>query len=133
MVNPEKGLALQKQVTQIKQQYGFEVKPGKKLLPLIKKLMRAKAIRGESPRENWWQAKAPAAPEREVTAEEKKEQKQQEKQKQSEQPEQTGKQNNTNVANRTQSDSDSSDIAKIGGIMLYIAIGILLILFLLAK
>jgi RNA-directed DNA polymerase len=68
MVNPEKGIALQKRVVQIKQKYGIAVRPGK-LLMLNKRLMRLKAIEGQAPRADWWQPRVQPAPEKELTAE----------------------------------------------------------------
>lgn len=67
LVAPEKGIPLQKQVTDIKRQYGYATQPGR-ITALNKKLFRAKAARGESPRDSWWQAQGPSAPELEQTA-----------------------------------------------------------------
>ncbi|WP_436856749.1 reverse transcriptase domain-containing protein [Citrobacter tructae] len=67
LVAPEKGIPLQKQVTDIKRQYGYTTQPGR-ITALNKKLFRAKAARGESPRDSWWQAQGPSAPELEQTA-----------------------------------------------------------------
>ena len=67
MVAPEKGIVLQKQVTDLKRQYGYTTQPGR-ITALNKKLFRAKAARGESPRENWWQAQEAARPVLEQTA-----------------------------------------------------------------
>ncbi|MGK9173291.1 reverse transcriptase family protein [Yokenella regensburgei] len=67
MVAPEKGIALQKQVTDLKRQYGYPTPPGR-ITALNKKLFRAKAARGEAPRENWWQAQHSPAPVLEKTA-----------------------------------------------------------------
>lgn len=67
MVAPEKGIVLQKQVTDLKRQYRYTTQPGR-ITALNKKLFRAKAARGESPRENWWQAQEAARPVLEQTA-----------------------------------------------------------------
>ncbi|MGY6028313.1 reverse transcriptase domain-containing protein [Phytobacter sp. AG2a] len=67
MVAPEKGIVLQKQVIDLKRQYGYTTQPGR-ITALNKKLFRAKAARGESPRENWWQAQEAARPVLEQTA-----------------------------------------------------------------
>lgn len=67
MVAPEKGIVLQKQVTDLKRQYGYATQPGR-ITALNKKLFRAKAARGESPRENWWQAQEAARPVLEQTS-----------------------------------------------------------------
>ncbi|QMI06131.1 reverse transcriptase family protein [Citrobacter sp. RHB25-C09] len=67
LVAPGKGIPLQKQVTDIKRQYGYATQPGR-ITALNKKLFRAKAARGESPRDSWWQAQGPSAPELEQTA-----------------------------------------------------------------
>ncbi|MBU6953227.1 reverse transcriptase family protein [Hahella sp. HN01] len=78
MVNPEKGVPLQQKVAQLKLKYGVKVKPSR-VLALNKKRMRLKAAKGEAPREDWWQAQAAAAPEREKTAEQVKEERKAEK------------------------------------------------------
>ncbi|KDM92811.1 reverse transcriptase family protein [Photobacterium galatheae] len=54
MVNPEKGLPLQKQVLHLKRQYGFTVPKGK-IGELNKRLFRLKVARGQKPRTHWWQ------------------------------------------------------------------------------
>ncbi|WP_058912537.1 reverse transcriptase family protein [Entomohabitans teleogrylli] len=61
MIAPEKGIALQKQVTDLKRQYGYEVKPGR-ITALNRRLFRARAARGEAPRDNWWQAQGRPQP-----------------------------------------------------------------------
>lgn len=61
MIAPEKGLTLQKQVAELKQKYGYQVKAGR-LSSLNKKLFRAKAAKGLAPRDNWWQAQVESAP-----------------------------------------------------------------------
>lgn len=71
LIAPEKGIPLQKQVTDLKRQYGYTTRPGR-ISALNKKLFRAKAARGESPRDSWWQAQGPAAPVLEQTAQQKK-------------------------------------------------------------
>lgn len=53
MIAPEKGIPLQKKITDLKRQYGYKVKVGR-ISALNKKLFRAKAARGEQPREAWW-------------------------------------------------------------------------------
>ena len=67
MVAPEKGIVLQKQVTDLKRQYGYTTQAGR-ITALNKKLFRAKAARGESPRDNWWQAQEAPPPVLEQTA-----------------------------------------------------------------
>lgn len=71
MVAPEKGIPLQKQVADLKRQYGYATRPGR-ITALNKKLFRAKAARGLPPRDNWWQAQMPQAPLLELTAQQKK-------------------------------------------------------------
>ncbi|HHD7445149.1 TPA: reverse transcriptase family protein [Citrobacter braakii] len=70
LVAPEKGIPLQKQVIDLKRQYGYTARPGR-ITALNKKLFRAKAARGEAPREGWWQAQGPAAPVLEQTVQQK--------------------------------------------------------------
>jgi hypothetical protein len=61
MVNPEKGIPLQKKVARLKRQYGYTVKPWR-IQTLNRKLFKLKAAQGEAPRDNWWSPAAPAAP-----------------------------------------------------------------------
>ncbi len=61
MVNPEKGIPLQKKVANLKRKYGIKVKAGK-ITALNKKLFRFKSARGEAPRENWWMPLLPEMP-----------------------------------------------------------------------
>ncbi len=70
LIAPEKGIPLQKQVTDLKRQYGYVTQPGR-ITALNKKLFRARAARGEAPREKWWQAQGPAAPVAEQTEQQK--------------------------------------------------------------
>ncbi len=69
MVNPSKGIPLQKQIVQLKQKYSYQVNPSR-IGKLNNKLLRLKAAAGEAPRENWWQAEPPAPPVKENTTEE---------------------------------------------------------------
>ncbi|MCJ8314073.1 MAG: RNA-directed DNA polymerase [Saccharospirillaceae bacterium] len=66
MVNPIKGVALQKAVVLIKQKYGMPVKPHKLSL-LNKKLMRLKAKEGLLPKKDWWIPKQKTTPLVELT------------------------------------------------------------------
>lgn len=66
MVKPEKGIALQQQVTRLRQQYGQPVKAGK-MQRLNKKLMRLKAKEGVAPRDDWWQPQTTQPPILELT------------------------------------------------------------------
>ncbi|BCE03822.1 reverse transcriptase family protein [Marinicellulosiphila megalodicopiae] len=66
MVNPIKGVELQKAVVLIKQKYGAPVKPHKLSL-LNKKLMRFKAKEGLLPKKDWWKPKQKSAPLVELT------------------------------------------------------------------
>ncbi|MDO6706373.1 reverse transcriptase family protein [Photobacterium sp. 1_MG-2023] len=70
MVNPEKGIPLQKQVVRLKRQYGFSVPKGK-IGELNKRLFRLKVARGESPRSRWWQPNEKPAPELALTQQQK--------------------------------------------------------------
>lgn len=139
MVKPEQGMALQKQVMQIKRQYGLQVKPGK-ILALNNKLMRAKAARGEKPRGSWWQTQMPSAPVKEVTAEEiqqvkqKANQQAKEEQRQTEQENTAAQQARTGRQRAQQSDHHSSpphqlDTTKIANIMMFAAMVVLILLF----
>lgn len=67
MITPEKGIPLQKQVAHLKRQYGYRVKVGR-IGALNRKLFRAKAARGENPREPWWQPQTAPLPVLERTA-----------------------------------------------------------------
>lgn len=69
MIDPAKGILLQKQVVHIKRKYDIDVKKGK-VLSLNKKLLRIKAAAGESPKDDWWQASPPPSPIKELTTEE---------------------------------------------------------------
>lgn len=66
MIAPEKGIPLQKYVAELKQKCGYQVKPGR-ISALNKKLFRAKAAKGEVPRDGWWQAEVTSAPNLEKT------------------------------------------------------------------
>lgn len=70
MIAPEKGLPLQNQIAELKQKHGYQVKPGR-ISELNRKLFRAKAAAGNTPREKWWNAQPVAAPELEKTSEQK--------------------------------------------------------------
>lgn len=70
MIAPEKGIPLQKQVAELRKQYGYQVKPTR-ISALNRKLFRQKSAKGEAPRDIWWQAVAPKQPEREKTAQQK--------------------------------------------------------------
>jgi retron-type reverse transcriptase len=72
MVDPEKGIKLQKRVTFIKRQYGYQVRYGR-VSALNQKLFRKKSAKGEAPYEGWWSAAIPAPPLQEITAEQHKE------------------------------------------------------------
>ncbi|GAL06687.1 retron-type RNA-directed DNA polymerase [Photobacterium aphoticum] len=61
MVAPEKGIPLQKQVAHLKRQYNIPVAAGK-ITALNKRLFRLKAVKGEAPREAWWQPAEKPAP-----------------------------------------------------------------------
>ncbi|CCN50236.1 Reverse transcriptase RT-Ne144 [Vibrio nigripulchritudo MADA3029] len=74
MVDPEKGIPLQKSLVHLKRQYGIQTKHGK-VTALNKRLLRAKAAKGEIPRENWWQPEEKPEPELELTPNQKAEQK----------------------------------------------------------
>ncbi|AKE59600.1 reverse transcriptase family protein [Citrobacter farmeri] len=69
-VAPDKGIPLQKQVTDLKRRFGYATRPGR-ITALNKTLFRAKAARGEAPRDNWWQAQGPSAPVLELTMQQK--------------------------------------------------------------
>jgi RNA-directed DNA polymerase len=69
MVNPEKGIGLQKRIVELKHQLGYQVKPGK-MSSLNNKLMRLSAAQGEAPSADWWMAGPPPAPTREPTPKE---------------------------------------------------------------
>ncbi|MGF1707073.1 reverse transcriptase domain-containing protein [Enterovibrio baiacu] len=66
MVNPEKGIPLQKAVIHLKRQYDIPT-PSGKISALNKKLFRMKAAKGETPRDTWWQPPIKPAPELELT------------------------------------------------------------------
>ncbi|PML81881.1 reverse transcriptase family protein [Enterovibrio norvegicus] len=66
MVNPEKGIPLQKAVIHLKRQHDIPVPEGK-VTALNKKLFRIKAAKGEAPRESWWQPEDKPAPILELT------------------------------------------------------------------
>ncbi|WP_051563686.1 reverse transcriptase family protein [Enterovibrio calviensis] len=66
MVNPEKGIPLQKAVVHLKRQHNIPT-PAGKISALNKKLFRIKAAKGEAPRETWWQPMIKPAPELEFT------------------------------------------------------------------
>ena len=72
MINPEKGLPLQKTVVHLKRKYNEQVKPGK-VLDLNKKMFRAKAGAGEVPREGWWEPTQRPEPILELTQQQQKE------------------------------------------------------------
>lgn len=78
MVDPEKGIKLQKRVAFIKRQCGYQVRPGR-INALNRKLFRERAAKGELPREDWWSASPPAPPVKEITPEQQKQEKLKEK------------------------------------------------------
>ncbi|WP_163832801.1 reverse transcriptase family protein [Spartinivicinus ruber] len=78
MVSPEKGVKLQQQVAKIKQQQGFQVSP-KRVMALNRKLFKQKAMKGEAPRDSWWQPAEKQPPVKELTSLQLEAEKQQEK------------------------------------------------------
>ncbi|MDD1794461.1 reverse transcriptase family protein [Enterovibrio sp. ZSDZ42] len=101
MVNPEKGIPLQKSVIHIKRQHDIPVPTGK-VSALNKKLFRIKAAKGETPREDWWQPIDKSAPTLELTP-------QQIQNKKREAIEEARQQYDGNVDKRTQhTDNDDS-------------------------
>ncbi|MGF1728516.1 reverse transcriptase family protein [Photobacterium kasasachensis] len=76
MVNPEKGIPLQKKLIHLKRQYNISVPRGK-VTELNKRLFRLKAAKGEAPREDWWQPTEKPAPVLELTKKQLEEQKKQ--------------------------------------------------------
>lgn len=78
MIAPEKGIPLQKQVAELRKQYGYQVKPNR-LSALNCKLFRQKAAKGEAPRDSWWQPSVAEKPQLEKTTQQKAEERQEAK------------------------------------------------------
>ncbi len=76
MVNPEKGIPLQKRVIHLQRQYNITTSGGK-ITQLNKRLFRLKAAKGEAPIEGWWQAQEKPLPQLELTQKQRQEQKSQ--------------------------------------------------------
>ena len=79
MIAPEKGIPLQKQVAELRKQYGYQVKPNR-LSALNRKLFRAKAAKGEVPRDVWWQISVAEQPKLEKTTQQKAQERQENRQ-----------------------------------------------------
>lgn len=115
MVDPEKGGVFQEQAALIKQRHGYQVQH-KAVCDLNKKRMREKSAKGEAPKEGWWKAQPPSAPQLEATPEQKNKTPKQA----SEAAEQAIQEQETERRNNRQDDSQRKGAGPIGSLVRFV-------------